>query len=70
MNLPYTDTASKALSVAQEIATEHGHGKIGTAHLLLALLQCGGVAGVILKVHGDEVVRAAKDKLTELTTGK
>lgn len=70
MNLPYTDTASKALSVAQEIATKHGNDRIGTAHLLLALLQCGGVAGLVTTGCRHQMMRDTEALLKEITTGK
>jgi ATP-dependent Clp protease ATP-binding subunit ClpC len=63
----FTDRARRALVHAQQESIDHGHGFIGTEHLLLGLLREGeGVASVVLTQHGvtlDDVRRRVLDEL-------
>ena len=61
MNYKFTEGAGRAISYAQEIATELKHNYVGTEHLLIGLIEAEGVARAVLEKNG-----VTKDKVTEL----
>ena len=56
----FTDRARKAVTDAQVVARRLGHRRIGTEHLLLALLENDGIATQVLS--GAGVTRAAVER--------
>ncbi len=61
----FTPAAEQALRGAQEAAGELGHGYVGSEHLLLGLLRCGGTAERVLRDAGAE-----EEELLALVTRK
>ncbi len=58
----FTKKANEALSAAQEVSSELGHGYIGTEHILVGLLRAGGcLAAAVLNNHG-----VTEDKVRDL----
>ena len=59
----FTDSAQKALRLAQEYAQEQGFNYVGTEHILMGLSQSDGVAGQVLRDHGltvQEIIQCAE----------
>jgi ATP-dependent Clp protease ATP-binding subunit ClpA len=65
----FTDRARKATVDAQVAARDLGHGYIGTEHLLLGLLQAGGIAARVLGGLGVTAAAVERQVLAEVGRG-
>jgi ATP-dependent Clp protease ATP-binding subunit ClpA len=65
----FTDRARKAVTDAQVVARRLGHGKIGTEHLLLGLLEGDGVAARVLGGLGITSAAVEREVLAEVGRG-
>jgi ATP-dependent Clp protease ATP-binding subunit ClpA len=52
--LPFTSRTKQALELALDEAADQGHTWIGTHHVLLGLIRCGGPAAELLRLGGSE----------------
>ena len=65
-HLPFSPRAKRALEISLREAVELRHGSIGTEHILLGLVQAGGVATDLLATRGAsplDVRRAVIDEI-------
>lgn len=60
MTSNYTESAKKALLIAENEAFRSAEGNVGTEHIIIGLMKCGGTAAEILAANG-----ADEKKLTE-----
>lgn len=66
MTYKFTNSASKALEIASQVAMEFGHNYIGTEHILYGLLEEGnGVASKVLQNQGL-TVQKIEEEIDEL----
>ena len=65
----FTQEARKATVDAQAVARRLGHGHIGTEHLLLGLLETGGVAARVLAGLGITGAAVEREILAEVGRG-
>jgi ATP-dependent Clp protease ATP-binding subunit ClpA len=65
----FTDGARGAVTDAQVVARRLGHGRIGTEHLLLGLLETGGVAAQVLAGAGVTAAAVEREVLAEVGRG-
>jgi ATP-dependent Clp protease ATP-binding subunit ClpA len=65
----FTDGARAAVTDAQVVARRLGHGRIGTEHLLLGLLETGGLAAQVLAGAGVTAAAVEREVLAEVGRG-
>jgi ATP-dependent Clp protease ATP-binding subunit ClpA len=65
----FTDRARAAVTDAQVVARRLGHGCIGTEHLLLGLLETGGLAAQVLAGAGVTAAAVEREVLAEVGRG-
>jgi len=65
----FTDPARKVTVDAQLVARRLGHSHIGTEHLLLGLLETGGVAAQVLGGLGITAAAVEREVVTEVGRG-
>src|SRR5215216_6553054 len=65
----FTDRARAAVIDAQVVARRLGHGRIGTEHLLLGLLETGGLAAQVLAGAGVTPAAVEREVLAEVGRG-
>jgi ATP-dependent Clp protease ATP-binding subunit ClpA len=65
----FTDRARMTVTDAQVVARRLGHGKIGTEHILLGLLQGDGVAARVLGSLGITSAAVEREVLAEVGRG-